>query len=119
MPKNAQEFICEECCKTKSTVKRPFDIGPIADKSVKNPGDLIHSDIAGPEIAYNNKNYVINFIDEISGLVNVQFMKSKSEVPNMIKEGLKEMRILIKLPAPDRSNRMANLYIKAKTSVKC
>ena len=76
--KIVKEFICEDCCKTKSTVKRPFDIGPIADKSVKNPGDLIHSDIAGPEIAYNNKNYVINLIDEVwSGLVNVKFMKNK------------------------------------------
>ena len=96
-----KKFNCEECCKSKSTVQRPFNIGPIADKSIKNPGELIHSDIAGPEQAYNNKNYVINMIDEVSGLVNVKFMKNKSEASTMIKEGLKEMRSLFKLPAPD------------------
>ena len=59
---------------------------------------MIHSDIAGPEQSYNNKNYVINLIDEVSGLVNVKFMKNKSEVPEMIVEGLKEMQLLYKLP---------------------
>ena len=43
-----KDFTCEDCSKSKSTVKRPFNIGPIADKSIKNPGELIHSDIAGP-----------------------------------------------------------------------
>ncbi len=54
-----------------------------------------------PEQAYNNKNYVINLVDEISGLVNIKFMKNKSEVPAMIKEGITEMRNLYKLPVPD------------------
>ena len=95
-----KKFNCEECCKTKSTVQRPFNIGPIADKSIKNPGELIHSDIAGPEQSYNNKNYAMNLIDEVSGLVNVKFMKNKSEVSAMIKEGLREMRKLFRLPVP-------------------
>ena len=47
--KTINNFKCDECLKSKSTVKRPFNIGPIADESIKNPGELIHSDIAGPE----------------------------------------------------------------------
>ena len=86
--------------KSKSTTKRPFNIGPIADKSITLPGQLIHSDIAGPEKSYNNKDYAINFVDEISGLVHVEFMKNKSEVPEMIVKGLKEMQFLYKLPVP-------------------
>ena len=88
---------------TKSTVQRPFNIGPIADTSIKNPGDLIHSGIAGPEKAYNNKNYVINLVDEISGLVHVKFMKNKSEVPEMIREAITEMKNLFNLPAPENA----------------
>ena len=59
---------------------------------------MIHSDIAGPEQAYTNRNYTINLVDEISGLVNIQFMKNKSEVPTMIKDGIKEMKNLFRLP---------------------
>ena len=77
--------------------KRPFNIGPIADKSITQPGQLIHSDIAGPEQSYNNKNYVINFVDEVSGLVDVKFMRNKSEVPAMIIEGLKDMKNIYRL----------------------
>ena len=84
-----KDFTCEECSKSKSTVKRPFNTGPIADESITLPGQLIHSDIAGPEQAYNNRNYTINLVDEISGLVNIQFMKNKNEVPTMIKDGIK------------------------------
>ncbi len=84
--KTISNFTCDECLKSKSTVKRPFNIGPIADKSITLPGQLIHSDIAGPEQSYNNKNYVINFVDEVSGLVDVKFMRNKSEVPKMIAE---------------------------------
>ena len=40
-------------------------------------------------------------MDDISGLVNVKFMKNKSEVPAMIKEGITEMRTFFKLPVPD------------------
>ena len=29
-----KDFTCNECSKAKSTVKRPFIIGPIADKSI-------------------------------------------------------------------------------------
>ncbi len=42
----------------------------------------------------------MNLIDEVSGLVIVKFMKNKSEVSAMIKEGLREMRKLFRLPAP-------------------
>ena len=89
--KTINNFTCDECLKSKSTVKRPFNIGPIANKSITLPGQLIHSDIAGPEQSYNNKKYVINLIDEVSGLTHVEFMKSKSEVPDMIEKSLKEM----------------------------
>ena len=94
-----KEFTCEDCSKSKSTIKRPCNIGPIADESITLPGQLIHSDIAGPEQSYNNKDYVINFVDEISGLVQVEFMKNKSEVPEMIVKGVKEMQSLYKLSA--------------------
>ena len=40
-------------------------------------------------------------MDEISGLVNVKFMKNKSEVQAMIKEDITEMRNFFKLPVPD------------------
>ena len=98
-----KDFTCEDCSKSKSTVKRPFNIGPITDILIKNPGELIHSDIAGPEQSYNNKNYTINLVDEISGLVNVQFMKNKSETLEMIEKGLKEMKNLFNLPAPENA----------------
>ena len=81
-------FTCDECSKSKSTVKRPFNIGPIADKSITLTGQLIHSDIAGPEQSYNYKNYTMNLVDEISGLVHVEFMKNKSETPEMIRKRL-------------------------------
>ena len=37
-------------------------------------------------------------MDEISGLVQVEFMKNKSEVPEMIVKGVKKMQSLYKLP---------------------
>ena len=92
-----KDFTCNECSKSKSTVKRPFNIGPIADKSITLPGQMIHFDIAGPEQAYNNRNYTINLVDEISELVHVEFMKNKSETPEMIEKGLKEMKSIYKL----------------------
>ena len=47
-----KHFTCNECMKSKSTTKRPFNIGPIADESIKNYGDLIHSlDLSRPTIA--------------------------------------------------------------------
>ena len=58
------------------------------DTSIKNPGDLIYSNIAGPEQSYHNKNNAINLVDEISGLVHAEFMKYKSEVPEIIEKGL-------------------------------
>ena len=39
-------------------------------------------------------------MNEISGLVHVEFMKSKSEVQEMIVKGLKEMKNLYKLSTP-------------------
>ena len=39
--KTIKDFTCNECSKSKSTVKRPFNIGPIADKSITQPGQLI------------------------------------------------------------------------------
>ena len=82
--KTIKDFNCEDCLKTKSTIKRPEQTGRIAGENT-TPGSFIHSDIAGPEPAYNNKIFMINFIDDATGATYVKFIKSKSDVPKAIK----------------------------------
>ena len=98
-----KDFICEDCLKTKSTIKRPEQTGRIAGENT-TPGSFIHSDIAGPEPAYNNKNFMINFIDDATGATYVKFIKSKSDVPKAIKEFLQESKTdVFKLPVNDNT----------------
>ena len=98
-----KDFICEDCLKTKSTIKRPEQTGRIASENTTS-GSFIHSDIAGPEPTYNNKNFMINFIDDATGATYVKFLKNKSDVPKAIKEFLQECKTSVfKLPVNDNT----------------
>ena len=52
--KTIKDYTCQECLKAKSNIKIPVQTGRIAGENT-TPGSFIHSDIAGPEQAYNNK----------------------------------------------------------------
>jgi len=86
-----KNFKCETCLLTKSTIKRPIETGRIAGNHT-SPGSFIHSDLAGPENSYNNKNFVINFIDDNTGATYVKFIEKKNEVPTAIKDFIKDCK---------------------------
>ena len=105
-----KEFKCEACLKSKSTSHRPEDKGRIAGDNNK-PGSFIHSDIAGPEKAYNEKNYMINFVDDYTGATYVKFMKNKSEVPMAIKEFIKDCKTSVfRLPIDQNTTLFQNYF---------
>ena len=82
-------FICEHCELSKSTVKYPIERKEsIASGDTKHPGDWIHSDLNGPEMSYNTTKYVINFIDEISGLISIEFLDNKGQVPLALEQSV-------------------------------
>ena len=64
-------FSCEHCLLSKSTTTSVSTAqGTIASEDTVNPGDWIHSDLNGPEPSYNSIKYAMDFVDEISGLIN-------------------------------------------------
>ena len=86
-------FICEHCQLSKSTTQAVImPQSTIASKDTKNPGDWIHSDLYGPEKSYNNTKYVMNFVDQISGLIAIQFLDHKGQVPTAFQQFIQNCR---------------------------
>ena len=86
-------FICEHCELSKSTVKHPIDRKEsIASGDTKHPGDWIHSDLNGPEMSYNTTKYVMNFVDEISGLISIELLDNKGQVPLALEQFIQKCR---------------------------
>ena len=87
-------FICEHCLLSKSTAISPIlPNSTIASKDTKNPGDQwIHSDLNGPESSYNTTKYAMNFVDEISGLIVIELLDHKGQVPQALSRFIQKCR---------------------------
>ena len=71
------EDACKSCVMGKQT-RDPFQ-GEFSDAT--SPGEIIHSDVAGPVLrTFSGFRYIVSFIDEYSRHVSVSLMKKKSEV---------------------------------------
>ena len=88
-----KNFVCEHCLLSKSTAISPIlPNSTIASKDTKNPGDWIHSDLNGPETSYNTTKYAMNFVDEISGLIVIELLDHKGQVPNALLRFIQKCR---------------------------
>ena len=86
-------FICEHCLLSKSTTQAvSISQSTIASTDTKNPGDWIHSDLYGPEKSYNNTKYAMNFVDQISGLIAIQLLDHKGQVPTAFQHFIQNCR---------------------------
>ena len=86
-------FLCEHCMLSKSTTKSVLiSQSTIASKDTKNPGDWLHSDLTGPEPSYNATKYAMNFVDEISGLIAIQLLDHKGQVPKAFQQFIQDCR---------------------------
>ena len=86
-------FLCEHCLLSKSTTLSVSMPQPtIASKDTINPGDWIHSDLNGPELSYNTTKYAMDFVDEISGLISVEFIEHKGQVPKALEHFIQKCR---------------------------
>ena len=72
---------CESCAYGKNK-KTPFPCKPSEEKLVREPLDLIHSDVCGKinEKSFGNAEYFVTFIDDATRHVWVYFLKGKHEV---------------------------------------
>ena len=85
-------FLCEHCLLAKSTSISVFTPqSTIASKDTTNPGDWIHSDLNGPELSYNSTKYAMDFVDEISGLISIEFIDHKGQVPKAFEQFIQKM----------------------------
>ena len=86
-------FLCEHCLISKSTTKAVImSQSTIASKDTTNPGDWINSDLTGPEPSYNTTKYAMDFVDEISGLIAIQLLDHKGQVPKAFEQFIQNCR---------------------------
>lgn len=80
-----KKFFCEPCCHGKNH-KTPFDCS--AEKTVRQPFDLIHSDVCGKidPVSQGGGNYFVTFIDDSTRYLWVYIMKNKSDVFQIFKD---------------------------------
>lgn len=79
----SKEIICEHCIKGK-LAQTKF---PKSKRREKEPMRLIHSDLCGPmqTATPNGNKYFLTLIDDYSRFTEVRLLKTKDEVPNVIK----------------------------------
>ena len=72
-----EKFDCETCTLGKQVVCR----NKSADERSNVPLEFVHSDLAGPisPTAKDNFRYVMNFVDDFSGVCFVYFLREKSD----------------------------------------
>ena len=86
-------FLCEHCLLSKSTTTSVHTTQrTIASSNTVNPGDWIHSDLNGPERSYNSIKYAMDFVDEISGLVSIEFLEHKGQVSKALEQYIRKCR---------------------------
>ena len=80
---------CETCIKGKMT--QPVSTKP--DKRATAPFEFVHTDLCGPITPTSKEGYrwIINFVDDYSGLTKVYFMKQKSETVHATKRYLADI----------------------------
>lgn len=85
MPTKTVDELCEPCIFCKQTSK-PFRTTS-GNRSFR-PLERIHSGVVGPMLpmSYNQKRYVVTFIDDFTHFAKVYLMKSKSEVFGFFKD---------------------------------
>jgi len=77
---------CDTCTLSKQVVHRNNQ----PDERATVPLEFIHTDLAGPidPIAKDGLRYVINFVDDYTGVCFVYFMKNKSDAPTALQKFL-------------------------------
>ena len=80
---------CETCIQGK--MFQPISTKP--DKRAEHPFEFVHTDLCGPITPPSKEGfrYIINFIDDYSGLTKVYFMKRKSETVQATKRYLADI----------------------------
>ena len=86
----AQMEVCEACQKGK--MKRSSHKSKTVN-SISAPLQLIHMDLFGPVnvLSISRNKYVLVMVDDFSRYTWVEFMYSKDETPNIIKEHIKKI----------------------------
>ena len=64
----------------------------IASKDTTNPGDLIHTDLNGPEPSFRYHKVWMDFVDETSRLLAIEFLEHKGQVPNALSQFIRKCR---------------------------
>ena len=74
---NKNKFDCATCMKGKMVETRNRN----ADEKARKPLELVHTDLSGcvTPVSYEGKKYCITFVDDYSGLINVYFLRNKSD----------------------------------------
>ena len=86
-------FICDYCLLSKNTTKSVImPQSTIASKDTTNPRDWIHSDLNGPEPSYNTTKYAMDFVYEISGLIAIELLDQKGQVPKAFEQFIQKCR---------------------------
>lgn len=81
---NVDRTFCEPCVHGKQSRESFYR----NDKRATQVLELVHSDVVGPitPTSYDNKTYIVTFLDDYSHFLMVYFMKNKSEVFDKFKE---------------------------------
>ena len=82
-------FDCPTCIQSKMCQYRNHNSDPKATKAL----ELIHTDLAGPIDPISNEKckYVINFVDDYSGLTTVYFIRNKSDAAAAFEQFVADM----------------------------
>jgi Integrase core domain/GAG-pre-integrase domain len=96
--------ICDACVRGKHS----RDSFPGSICTATKPGDVIHSDVAGPlPRSHSGCRYTVSFIDEHSRYVTVFAMKQKSDVLGCFKSFVREFETKIKAVHSDNGGEYA------------
>ena len=74
-------------CSVCTLGKMPQFISRTPDKRATKPLELVHTDLSGPitPTAKDGFKYAISFVDDFSGIINVYFLKNKSDAAKAFK----------------------------------
>lgn len=73
---------------------------PKTESSCKSPLEMIHMDLCGPmrTQSINGKKYILVMIDEYSRYTWLEFLKAKSDAPELIIAFVKKIQVFLQLP---------------------
>jgi len=94
---HGEKEFCKVCIEAKQ-IRNPFNSE--RDRAVK-PLHIIHTDIVGPiePLTYDNKKYVLTFVDDYTHFCKVYLLKNKSEAFQYLKEYVSEAEAFFNIKA--------------------